>query len=117
MKIIIPYDFNNWNEYIDKERSNRYWANNIKQKEAKIVAQYATEQYQGKYPVKITVLKYFKDKRQDLDNVRIKGVLDGLVKHGVIKNDNLKHIQEIVLKAEINKEKIGIEIEIEEMSL
>ena len=30
-----------------------------------------------------TFYKHFKDKRQDLDNVRIKGILDGLVKCGV----------------------------------
>lgn len=116
MKIVIPYEFKNWNDYIKVERSNKYWANNVKQQEAKIVDKHAAGmKYEGKYPVKITVTKYFDAKRQDLDNVRIKGVLDGLVKSGVIKNDNLNHIQEIVLKAEFSKDKKGIEIEIEEM--
>ena len=116
MKILIPYEFDGWNEYINKERSNRFWANQIKQKEAKIVRACTVNQtYDGKYPVKVIVTKYFDAKRRDLDNVRIKGVLDGLVKCGVIKNDNLNHIQEIVLKAEFSKDKKGLEIEIEEL--
>lgn len=115
MKIYIPYEFDNWNQYILKERSNWQWASSLKKKENQVVKQFTQDlKYTGDYPVKVIVTKYFKDKRQDLDNVRIKGVLDGLVKNGVIKNDNLNCIQEIILKAEIDKEKVGLEIEIKE---
>ena len=113
MKILIPHEFDNWNTYINKERSNRYWASTIKSKELEIVDYYTNGlKYKGKYPIKLIVTKFFKDKRQDLDNVRIKGVIDGLVKCGVIKNDNLNCINEITLKAEFSKTKIGLEIEI-----
>lgn len=116
MKILIPYEFKDWNKYIDIERSNKYWANNYKQQESKVVSKYANGlKYEGEYPVKITVTKFFDSKRKDLDNVRIKGVLDGLVKCGVIKNDNLNHIQEIVLKAEFSKTQKGLEIDIEKI--
>ena len=52
--------------------------------------------------------------RKDLDNTRVKGLLDGLVACGVLKNDNLRHIQKIVLEP-IFDDKEGIEIEIEEI--
>lgn len=116
MKFHIDYDFDNWNEYIRKERSNKYWASTIKKKELDIV-RYSTIglKYNGNYPIKITFEKYFKDKRQDLDNIRVKGILDGLVKCGIIKNDNLNCIQEIAFKPIFNDEKVGIDIIIEEM--
>lgn len=115
MKIRINYDFDNWNDYINKERSNKYWASSVKKKELDIV-RYSTigMRYKGNYPVKITVYKHFKNKRTDLDNVRIKGALDGLVKCGVIKNDNLTCIQEITYKAIIDGDDY-LELEIEEM--
>ena len=112
MKIYIPHDFDNWNTYIYKERINRYIANSVKQQEAKIIKQYTNGlKWEGSYPVNITITKYFKNKRQDLDNVRIKGVLDGLVKCGVIKNDNLNCINKITLQAEFS-EKVGLVVEI-----
>lgn len=114
MKLYIPYEFDNWNQYIFKERSRKYWASAIKKKESQIVEQYCNGiTYDGEYPIKITITKYFATKRQDLDNVRIKGVLDGLVKCGVLKNDNLSCITKIELLAKIDKEKIGLELEIE----
>lgn len=112
MKIKIDYNFDNWNTYINKERSNKYWASSVKKKELDIV-RYSTigMKYKGEYPIKITIYKHFKDKRQDLDNTRIKGILDGLVKCGVIKNDNLSCINEITYKAIIDgKEYIELDI-------
>lgn len=116
MKIYINYEFTTWNEYIKKERSNKYWANNVKKKEEDVI-RYSTlgMKYEGKYPVKITFRKYFKDKRQDLDGTNTKILLDGLVRCGVIKNDNLNCINCIVLEPIFDKEKKGIEIEIEEI--
>jgi Holliday junction resolvase RusA-like endonuclease len=115
MKIFIQYDPPNWNEYINKERSNYHIANKIKQEEKRIVALSCIgKKYQGKYPVEIIFKKHFKDHRQDLDNVRVKGLLDGLVSSGVLKNDNLKHIQKITLEP-IFDDIEGIEIEIKEI--
>ena len=116
MKIYINHEFITWNKYIEKERSNKYWANNIKKKEEDVI-RYSTlgMKYQGKYPVKITFRKYFKDKRQDLDGTNLKIIIDGLVRCGVIKNDNLNNIQKLVLEPIFDKEKQGIEIEIEEI--
>ena len=115
MKIVIRYIPPNWNEYINKERANYYIANKIKQKE-KDVVRYETigKKYNGDYPIKIIFKPHFKDYRQDLDNFRYKGLLDGLVASGVIENDNLKHIQKIELVPIFDKEEI-VEIEIEKM--
>ena len=115
MKLFIKYMPPNWNEYIDLERKNLYAANNLKQTEKRIV-RYSTvgKQYEGKYPIEITFKPHFKDRRQDLDNTRIKGLLDGLVACKVLKNDNLKHIQKIILEPVFDDIE-GIEIEIKEI--
>ena len=113
MKIFINYDFMAWNEYINAERTNKYHANSIKQEEKVYICMMVKEKYTGSYPVKLTIRPHFQNKRRDLDNFRIKGLLDGLVAAGVIKNDNLTCIDKIVLEAVFSDER-GVEIEIEE---
>ncbi len=115
MKLFIEYTPPNWNKYIDLERGNFHAANNLKQKEKKIV-RYSTigKQYKGNYPVELIFKPHFKDHRQDLDNFRYKGLLDGLVASKVLKNDNLKHIQKITLEP-VFDDKNGVEIEIREI--
>ena len=115
MKITIPCMPINWNEYINAERRNLYIANNIKQKEKNIV-KLATigKKYEGKYPISLTVYPHFKSKRMDLDNTRLKGVIDGLVAAGVIKNDNLNCIQELHILPIFDDQDI-LEIEIKEL--
>lgn len=115
MKLFINYQFQDWNKYINLERSNMYAANTLKQKE-KDVVRYSTigKRYEGKYPVEITFKPHFKDKRRDLDNYRIKSVLDGLVACKVLKNDNLNCIGRIILEP-IFDDKEGVEIEIKEI--
>ena len=115
MKLVIEYDPPNWNDYINKERSSYYIANKIKQEEKRIVALSTIgKKYNGKYPVEITFKPHFKDHRQDLDNFRYKGIIDGLVACNVLKNDNLKHIQKITLEPVFDNKEI-IEIEIKEI--
>ena len=115
MKLFIEYTPPNWNKYIDLERGSYHAANNLKQKEKKIV-RYSTigKQYKGNYPVELIFKPHFKDRRQDLDNFRYKGLLDGLVASKVLKNDNLKHIQKITLEP-VFDDKNGVEIEIREI--
>lgn len=117
MKIFIEYMPINWNHYINMERKNKYIANNIKQQEKRAV-QLQTQgmKYKGKYPVEVIVRPHFNAYRQDLDNCRYKGLLDGLVSAGVLKNDNLKHIQKITLEP-IFDDKVGVEFEIKELEL
>lgn len=111
MVIKINKTFMNWNEYINKERSNKYWASSIKKKEKEYIKSLCLKPYDGDYPVEVTFKKHFKDHRQDLDNLRVKGLLDGLVASGVLKNDNLRHINKIVFEAFVDGTEI-LEIEI-----
>ena len=113
LKIFIEYDPPNWNEYINAERTNFYKANKIKQKEKMLIKLLVKEKYKGAYPVELIVKPHFKDHRRDLDNTRIKGLIDGLVSTGTLKNDNLTYIQRIVLEP-VFDDKIGIEMEIRE---
>lgn len=113
MKIYIPYEFIDWNTYINAERGNLYRANQIKQEEKRIVSLLVREKYKGDYPITITFRPHFKNKRRDLDNYRLKGLIDGLVATGVIRNDNLTCITKIIIEA-VFAESEGVEIEIEE---
>lgn len=115
MKLKINYMPPNWNEYINMERTNKFKANNLKQKEKKLIwAKTIGEKYEGKYPIEIAFKPHFKDFRQDLDNFRYKGLLDGLVSAGVLKNDNLKHIQRITIEPVFDEAEC-VEIEIREL--
>lgn len=113
LKIFIDYDFINWNKYIQAERGNRYHANAIKQAEKQYIINTVKEIYTGKYPVTLTVRPHFSNKRKDLDNFRLKGLIDGLVAAGVIVNDNLNCIDKIIIDPVFSKE-IGVEVEITE---
>ena len=117
MRLFINYMPPNWNDYINLERRSKYGANSLKQKEKKIVTYHRIgKKYTGSYPIEIIFKPHFKDFRQDLDNFRYKGLLDGLVACKVLKNDNLKHIQKITLEPVFDKKEI-VEIEIKEMKL
>lgn len=113
MKFHIDYDPVNWNEYIKQERTSLYIANATKQKDKKIVRLMCKEKYEGNYPIELIINPHFKDYRKDLDNFRMKGIIDGLVANGIIKNDNLKCIQKITLEP-IFDNLGGVDIEIKE---
>jgi len=72
------------------------------------------KKYTGNYPIELLIKPHFKDHRKDLDNTRIKGLIDGLVSAGVLKNDNLNCIQKITYEP-IFDDKVGIEVEIYEL--
>lgn len=113
VKLFIDYDFIDWNKYINIERGNKYRANTIKQTEKQFILWTVKEKYQGKYPITLTIKPHFQNKRRDLDNFRLKGLIDGLVCAGVIKNDNLTCIDKIIIEA-VYSDEIGVEVEITE---
>ena len=113
MRLFFGYDFPNWNIFCDAERTSLYKANNIKQKEKQFVCLTTRQKWAGGYPVTLTVRPHFKNKKRDLDNFRMKGLIDGLVAAGVLKNDNLTCIDKIILEP-IFDNIVGVEIEIEE---
>lgn len=115
MRLFIPYMPPNWNDYINMERGNKYRANKLKQDEKQLIKMMASKiKYAGDYPVQLILKPHFKGQRQDLDNFRYKGLLDGLVSAEVLKNDNLKHIQKITIEPVFDTTE-GVEIEIKEI--
>ena len=114
-RLYFEYDFPNWNKYINAERSNRFMASKIKRQEKDFVSWILAKEppYSGNYPVELTIRPHFKAKRQDLDNFRYKGLLDGIVAAGIIKNDNLTCITKITLEAVFDNQ-VGVEVEIKE---
>lgn len=113
LTLFISYDFMDWNRYLRADRTSKYLANNIKQTEKQFVCLTVKEKYRGAYPVTLTVRPHFKNKKRDLDNFRLKGLIDGLVAAGVIKNDNLTCIDKIIVEP-VFDDVTGVEIEIEE---
>ena len=97
---LFGYDPPNWNEYIGKERMNKYAAAGIKRTERGFGVFFNRPEYRYDlgYPAQLTIRAHFANKRKDLDNVRYKGLLDALVHCGCIENDNLSYIQRIVLE-------------------
>lgn len=116
MIVKVPYDPPNWNEYIKLERGHWGASNALKQREKQIM-QYVChgKKWDGGYPIEIIVRPHFKEKRKDLDNTRIKGLIDGMVECGFIDNDNLTKIQKITYVPVFDNEKC-IEFEIKELS-
>jgi len=94
------------NEYINVERTNRYAAATLKRKYTNTLA----KELRGlKLPKNtkfdITLVWYVKDNRKDHDNIAfgIKFILDGMVKAGVLKNDNPRYIGNITHQFKIDK--------------
>ena len=115
MRLKIGYIPPNWNEYINIERRSKFGANSLKQKEEQIISFFTKgKKFTGSYPIELILKPHFKDFRQDLDNFRYKGLLDGLVTAGVLKNDNLRHIQRIVIEPVFDTEEC-VDIEIKEL--
>lgn len=116
LRVFIDYSFPGWNEYISAERTSFYKANSMKQDEKKYIVYTIKEKYQGGYPVTLTIRPHFKNRKRDLDNFRMKGLIDGLVAAGVIRNDNLTCIDRIILEP-LFSDQIGVEVIIEESRL
>lgn len=115
MKIIIDYKFESINEYINKCRTNYYYANKIKQQETNLSALmfYKLPKIE-KYPIRLIFKWHIKAKTADLDGRLPKNIIDGLVRAKKIPDDNVKYIQEIVHKYVPDK-KDYVEIELEEI--
>lgn len=114
LRLCIEYDFPNWNDYVKAERANKYLAAKIKKNEKEYIGWTVKEKWTGGYPVELKIRPHYSSKRQDLDNFRMKGLIDGLVGAGVLKNDNLTCIQRITLEPVFDGRAI-VEVEIEEV--
>lgn len=105
---------NNWNSIIGQCRSNKYYANTRKKAEMRAISYYLNKIPKiEEYPVKMT-FKWHLRGNADLDNVSIKSLLDCLQNIGKLKNDNVKHINEIHHIGIVDKEDY-VEMEIESL--
>lgn len=115
-KLIIPGRLDGLNEVIEANRTNKYAGNLIKKQNERIVRVYARQQKLkpiDKYPLKVVIDWYEKDRRRDWDNVMSakKFIFDGLQKAKVLKGDGQKYICQIEEHQHIDKVNPRIEIE------
>lgn len=114
MKVVIPLKLENLNDLIARCRTNKYSANNHKQKEMKDISWFVKDISPiTKYPIKMVFTWHIKNSRADLDNCIEKNILDCLQNLGILENDNIKHINEITHKA-VKDDTEFVEMEIED---
>lgn len=95
-KFTIPGRLDGLNEYISKERSNRYAAGNLKKKNQKIIM--AAIMAHGVQPITkppiILKIEWHDNGRRDIDNVCFakKFILDALQEAFIIEDDNRKNV-------------------------
>ena len=94
----IEYDFVYLNEYIDRERTNRMIASSIKKKLTNTVMEQALYANCNKPKRQVDMIFTWHVKgRHDSDNIAFakKFVLDGMVKAGILENDNPKFVRHL----------------------
>lgn len=105
------------NEYTNANRSNRYKGSQMKLKNESIVIE-AIKRYQlqkiKKYPIKLRITWYEKNKRRDVDNITFatKFIQDALVKQGIIIDDSQKYINQLRHDVKVDKEYPRIEVQL-----
>ena len=100
-QISIPYQPYSLNDYTRVERSNKFAAAGMKKKYEIQIAYMVKALKLQPLPLKqydILVHHQLLDNRTDSDNIHygIKPVLDGLVKAGILANDNPKNVRNIL---------------------
>lgn len=90
----IPHRLVRLNEYINAERSNKYFAAKIKKDMTNLCSYYIPKIKVDK-PVEIKMIWTVKNFRNDPDNISMgaKFVLDAMVRKGMIPRDNLTIIK------------------------
>lgn len=105
------------NEYTSANRSNCYKGSQMKLKNESIVIE-AIKRYQlqkiKKYPIKLRITWYEKNKRRDVDNITFatKFIQDALVKQGIIIDDSQKYINQLRHDVKVDKEYPRIEVQL-----
>lgn len=123
MIIRIPTRFPNLNDYINRERANRFAGAKMKKDWTRVAEAASTlalemnDKYDGFFPATIYITVFEPDNRRDVDNVSAfvnKVCLDGMVKAGVIPDDSRRYVKKIVNEVITvkNKEEVGVEIKL-----
>jgi|SRR6056297_2387254 len=117
-KLIVPGVMPGMNEIIDQNKI--HWSNyhEIKKDYDDIVSFYAQQQGIKFFEkVKLNITYYMKNKKKDPDNLCAakKFILDGLVKAGVLEDDNWDIVKEFNETWEVDRENPRVEIELLEV--
>ena len=114
MKITINGTPPSINKYIGR---TNIWQYQKDKKQIHELVRLSTLKDKPKIPIAKCIMEvsfYFKDKRKrDLSN-HIKFIEDGLVKAGIIEDDNYFVVQELKLKGFVDKDNPRVEIDIKE---
>lgn len=117
MKYEIPLKMPSLNDYTKWCRTNKYLANKRKTELEEQIGFYIKEMPRYDKPVKIHFTWVEGNKRRDLDNICFakKFVLDALVKHGKLKDDNRKCVYAFTDSFDYGSEtKVILEVEVQE---
>ena len=114
--ITIPLPLMTLNQYTYKQRANRFVGNKAKQtctnKCSYHIVKAMKEGFTMDIPVTLKFVWYYKDKRQDPDNIAFqkKFILDGMIKAKLIENDGWNQITGFVdeFKTDKNNERVEI---------
>ena len=106
MKFIINQRLPSLNDVINKNRANKYYANDFKQDiEERIgwdIRQAITSGMlrRTSEPCEVYISWHEKTKRRDVENIQssTKFILDAIVKNGVLPNDNRRYVKQVYHK-------------------
>lgn len=111
----IPHKFPSLNDYIGAERKHRMIAAKMKHEWTAIAAGCFKNIPKIDSPASIQFIWHEENSRRDPDNIIFakKFILDGLVTSGALENDNQKWITGLSDSWEVNKERVGVDVNIE----
>lgn len=122
-RIVIQGELMDLNNFIDKQRANRFGGANAKKKETDKCAIYIKRAMnQGlrvdKLPVHLNISWYMKNKRKDKDNIAFakKFILDGMIQARLIRNDGWKEISGFTDEFHVDKNNPRVEVTIYEFN-
>lgn len=111
--IDLKFKYPSFNEYIAKERSNRYWASTVKKKCTNATTLMLKQYGKIETPIQIKFVWNAKTRGRDIDGYSFakKCIMDAMVKSGLIPNDNINHIKRTIDEVVISKTD-GVRLEI-----
>ena len=120
MKIIIPGRLPGMNEIITaaKKGSGKYQPYAMMKDQYTDIVTWLAKGLPKREKVKIKITWYEPNMKRDIDNIAagIKFILDGLVKAGVIKDDNQRYVKSIENIFETDTKNPRIEVQIEDIN-
>ena len=122
-RIVIQGELMDLNNFIDKQRANRFGGANAKKKETDKCAIYIKQAMNqglsvGKLPIHLNISWYMQNKRKDKDNIAFakKFILDGMIQAKLIRNDGWKEISGFTDEFHVDKNNPRVEVTIYEFN-